>query len=164
MPFLFGDHRLEKIGLAKTLHFNLNLTLNSGAVPTLASVSAPASAAVIGLVTANGAGTLLPGVTFASLAGTSATAPVIGVEIADGMVTATGGIILVKGNITAVTGASNVNLGSPVYGTAFYVSGGAGVAFNLTIGLAGTITGLAQSISASSGTATLALDVVYFDR
>src|SRR5712664_429404 len=129
MPFLFGDHRLEKLGLAKVLHFNLNLTLNVGAVPTLARVSAPAGASIIDIVTANGSGTLLPGVTFASIAGTSATAPVIGVEVADGMVTSTGGIIFVTGLITAVTGA-NINLGSPVYGTANYVSAGAGVAFN----------------------------------
>lgn len=164
MAFLFGDHRLEKLGLAKVLQFNLNLTLNSAAAPTLASVTAPAGPAIIDIVTANGAGTLLTGVTFASMAPTSATAPVIGVEIADGMVTATGGIIFAKGVVTAVTGAGNVNLGSPCYGTANYVSAGAGVAFNLQIGLAGTITGLAQSISAANGTATLALTVAYFDR
>lgn len=164
MAYLFGDNRLEKLGLAKRLDFVLGLTLNSGAAPTLASVSAPAGASIIGIVTADGAGTLCPGITFASTAPTSSTAPVIGLEIADGMFQGTTAQVLyAKGVVTAVTGA-NINKGSPVYSTAVYASPGQGVGYNLQFGLAGTITGLAQTISGANGTLSVALTVVYLDR
>lgn len=170
MSFLFGEPRLEKCGQIKVLHFGFSMTLNVGAVPTNFAANPPLSPAIVGMVTANGAGILLPAVTFAGLSSTAAAntaAPVIGLEIADGMFASQADkVIGVVGTVQSSTGAANITGGSPIFSTAVYASPGVGVAFNVAFGLAPAtaIANYFNSLVGANGVLNGQLMLYYYDR
>jgi hypothetical protein len=175
MPYLFGSYGLEKAGEAKVLTFELALTVAANTAPVLANITpAPLSAAVVDIVTNNTTGTLCPAITFtgltstASWTGGSVLGPLFGVEIADGLVAATGVFIGARGVVTATSGAGNITLGSPVYsvGSSGQFSAGVGLTFNLQVGMAPAtaITNYLNSINAASGTVKMLISAFYLDR
>lgn len=166
--YFFGDARLEKVGGEyKRLTVGLQLSCTNAAAPTLAAVTpAPVSAAVVDIVTANGAGILVPGITFASLLATGNN-PVIGFEVADGVVAPTAIILGAFGVVTNVSNATtNIQPGQPIYWTgASYVQAGVGIGLNLQFGILATITGSQTTLSgATASTVNCLITVLYTDR
>lgn len=166
--FIFGDNRLEKVGGEfKRLTVGLQLSCTNGVAPTLAAVSPPPlSAALVDIVTANGAGILVPGITFASLLATGNN-PVLGLEIADGLVTSTAVVLGAFGTVTNVSNATtNIQSGAPIFWTgASYASAGVGIGLNIQFGLVATITGMQTTLSgATASTVNCLITVLYADR
>jgi hypothetical protein len=172
--YLFGQFGLEKAGEAKRLTFELGLTVGLNIAPVIATIRPPPLGVnLVDIVTNTTTGTLCPAITFAGVTTTASwggavAAPIVGVEIADGLVTATGSFIGAFGYITGSTGAGNITLGSPVYGVTAtgQFSAGVGMTFNLQFGLnpATAITNYLNSLNAAAGVVTALVTVVYLDR
>lgn len=119
------------------LTFAFALTLTTNTITGFAVVS-PTVQGEAGLIYADGAGTIVPAATFdVTIAGA---VPIVGLEFRDTTMTGNGQLISAQGFVYSTTGASNADLGTPVWaGPADLVlaSAGVGMALNLHFGITG---------------------------
>lgn len=146
----------------KTLRFDFSLT--GANPPTTFACVAPTVGGEAGLIFGTAAGTII---TTASFTGTVTGAnPTIGLEFKDTAITAQAELIGAYGVVYATNGASNADLGCPVYaGPSDLVKAAAGVGLALNIHLGQTAIGNSKVDQASTALGIkFCVFVSYLDR